>query len=248
VEEAMSVLEVEHLTVRYGAVEAVRDLSFRVEEGEVVTLIGPNGAGKTSTLLGLVGLVAARGSVRYRGQVCSRQSPEALSARGLVLVPEKRELFASLSVEDNLLLGAFQRHQRRERGIRADLEWVYTLFPRLLERRAQLAGTMSGGEQQMLAIGRALMARPKLLLLDEPSLGLAPLIVREIFEILGGLKREGIPILLVEQNARMALGLADRGYVLEAGERVMEGRAQDLLHDPRVLESYLGLRGKEAEA
>jgi branched-chain amino acid transport system ATP-binding protein len=160
------------------------------------------------------------------------------------MVPEKRELFASMEVEDNLLLGAFTRFQRREKGIREDLERVYTLFPRLRERRKQLAGTMSGGEQQMLAIGRALMARPKLLLLDEPSLGLAPLMVQEIFHILGELKAQGTPLLLVEQNARMALKLADRGYVLEAGELVMEGRGQELLHDPRVIESYLGIRSK----
>jgi branched-chain amino acid transport system ATP-binding protein len=162
------------------------------------------------------------------------------------MVPEKRELFASMEVEDNLMLGAFTRFQRREKGIQDDLERVYTLFPRLLERRKQLAGTMSGGEQQMLAIGRALMANPRLLLLDEPSLGLAPLIVKEIFRILAELKTQGVPILLVEQNARMALKLADRGYVLEAGELVMEGNGQELLDNPRVIESYLGIRAREA--
>lgn len=243
----MAILEVSDFHVRYGAVEAVRGLSFAVGEGEAVTLIGPNGAGKTSTLLGIMGLVSASGSVRYQGQTLHNRTPEALSAMGVVLVPEKRELFASMSVQDNLLLGAFGRVQRREKGIRDDLEEVYRLFPRLRERQGQLAGTMSGGEQQMLAIGRALMAKPKLLILDEPSLGLAPLIVREIFRILGGLKRSGIPILVVEQNARMALNLADRGYVLETGERVMEGPAQDLLHDPRVLESYLGIRAREED-
>ncbi|GEM83115.1 MAG: ABC transporter ATP-binding protein [Meiothermus sp.] len=240
----MSVLEVQNLTVRYGAVEAVRNLSLSVGAGEAITLIGPNGAGKSSTLKGIVGLVNTSGTVRYQEQTLARRSPEALATQGLVMVPEKRELFASMEVEDNLLLGAFTRFQRREKGIREDLERVYTLFPRLLERRKQLAGTMSGGEQQMLAIGRALMARPKLLLLDEPSLGLAPLIVQEIFHILGQLKAQGTPILVVEQNARMALKLADRGYVLEAGELVMEGRGQDLLHDPRVIESYLGIRTK----
>ncbi|MDW8090387.1 MAG: ABC transporter ATP-binding protein [Meiothermus sp.] len=242
----MNILEVENLSVRYGAVEAVRGLSLRVAEGEAITLIGPNGAGKSSTLKGILGLVQASGTVRYLGETLSRRTPEMLAAVGLVMVPEKRELFASMAVEDNLLLGAFPRFQRRERGIREDLEWVYSLFPRLLERRRQLAGTMSGGEQQMLAIGRALMARPKLLLLDEPSLGLAPLIVQEIFRILGELKARGVTILLVEQNARMALKLADRGYVLEAGELVMEGRGSELLYDPRVIESYLGIRTREA--
>ncbi len=240
----MSVLEVQNLTVRYGAVEAVRNLSLSVGAGEAITLIGPNGAGKSSTLKGIVGMVNTSGAVRYQGQAMSRRSPEELATAGLVMVPEKRELFASMKVEDNLLLGAFTRYQRREKGIREDLERIYSLFPRLRERRKQLAGTMSGGEQQMLAIGRALMARPKLLLLDEPSLGLAPLIVQEIFHILGELKSQGVPILVVEQNARMALKLADRGYVLEAGELVMEGRGQDLLHDPRVIESYLGIRTK----
>lgn len=240
----MSVLEVQNLTVRYGAVEAVRNLSLSVGTGEAITLIGPNGAGKSSTLKGIVGLVNTSGTVCYQGQTLARRSPEALATQGLVMVPEKRELFASMEVEDNLLLGAFTRFQRREKGIREDLERVYALFPRLLERRKQLAGTMSGGEQQMLAIGRALMARPKLLLLDEPSLGLAPLIVQEIFHILGELKAQGTPILVVEQNARMALKLADRGYVLEAGELVLEGRGHDLLHDPRVIESYLGIRTK----
>jgi branched-chain amino acid transport system ATP-binding protein len=240
----MSVLEVHNLTVRYGAVEAVRNLSLSVGAGEAITLIGPNGAGKSSTLKGILGLASNSGTVCYQGQRLAHRNPEALAARGLVMVPEKRELFASMEVEDNLLLGAFTRFQRREKGIREDLERVYTLFPRLLERRKQLAGTMSGGEQQMLAIGRALMARPKLLLLDEPSLGLAPLIVQEIFHILGELKAQGTPLLLVEQNARMALKLADRGYVLEASELVMEGRGQELLHDPRVIESYLGIRSK----
>ncbi|MER3479013.1 MAG: ABC transporter ATP-binding protein [Meiothermus sp.] len=243
----MSILEVRNLTVRYGAVEAVRNLSLRVDKGEAVTLIGPNGAGKSSTLWGIVGLVNSGGTVSYQGRPLAHRSPEALAAAGMVLVPEKRELFASMEVQDNLLLGAFTRVQRRERGVREDLERVYSLFPRLAERRKQLAGTMSGGEQQMLAIGRALMARPKLLLLDEPSLGLAPLIVQEIFRILGELKGEGVPILVVEQNARMALKLADRGYVLEAGELVMEGRGQELLHDPRVIDSYLGIRAKEGD-
>lgn len=240
----MTVLKVEGLWVRYGAVEAVRDLHLEVGQGEVVTLIGPNGAGKSSTLSGLFGLVAAQGQVRFADYNHTRPSPETLAESGIVLVPEKRELFASMTVEDNLLLGGFARFRRREVGWKNDLERVYTLFPRLRERTRQLAGTMSGGEQQMLAIGRALMARPRLLVLDEPSLGLAPLIVREIFRILAGLKAEGISLLVVEQNARMALHLADRGYVLEAGELVTSGPAQDLLADPRVLEAYLGMRAQ----
>lgn len=241
----MSVLEVTNLTVRYGAVEAVRGLSLTVGPGEAITLIGPNGAGKSSTLKGIIGLVSGAGSVKYQGEELRNRSPEALAARGIIMVPEKRELFASMEVEDNLLLGAFTRFQRREKGIKEDLERVYGIFPRLLERRKQLAGTMSGGEQQMLAVGRALMAKPKLLLLDEPSLGLAPLIVQEIFRILGELKKEGVPILVVEQNARVALKLADQGYVLEAGELVMQGKGSDLLVDQRVIDSYLGIRQKE---
>lgn len=241
----MLMLELTDFSVRYGAVEAVRGLSLEVAEGEAITLIGPNGAGKSSTLKGILGLERSRGVVRYRGQELKKRTPEALAELGLVLVPEKRELFSSMEVEDNLLLGAFTRFRRGEKGLKEDLERVYTLFPRLRERRRQLAGTMSGGEQQMLAIGRALMAKPKLLLLDEPSLGLAPLIVAEIFRILGGLKSQGVTILVVEQNARMALRLADRGYVLEAGELVMQGQASELLHDPRVIESYLGIRARE---
>lgn len=240
------VLEVENLTVRYGAVEAVRGLSLKVNEGEAITLIGPNGAGKSSTLKALVGLASSSGTVRYRGQTLANRQPEPLAAAGMVLVPEKRELFASMEVEDNLLLGAFTRVQRREKNIAQDLEWIYSLFPRLRERRKQIAGTMSGGEQQMLAVGRALMARPKLLMLDEPSLGLAPLIVQEIFRILGQLKAQGMTLLVVEQNARIALKLADFGYVLEAGELVMQGRGQDLLTDPKVIESYLGIRKEGA--
>ncbi len=241
------ILEVENLTVRYGAVEAVRNVSFYVEEGEVVTLIGPNGAGKTTTLMALAGLLPALGRVTYRGRPALGRTTEALAADGLVLVPERRELFAELSVEDNLLLGAFTRYRRGERDLKASLEHVYGLFPRLYERRRQLAGTMSGGEQQMLAIGRALMAKPRLLMLDEPSLGLAPLIVQEIFRTLAQLKQHGTTILLVEQNAKAALALADRGYVLETGEIQLSGPARELAQDPRVLESYLGLRaGGEA--
>ena len=241
----MAILEVSNLTVRYGAVEAVRNLSLEVGQGEAITLIGPNGAGKSSTLKGIIGLVSASGSVKYEGEELKQRTPEGLASRGIIMVPEKRELFASMEVEDNLMLGAFTRFQRREKGIKADLERIYGIFPRLLERRKQLAGTMSGGEQQMLAVGRALMAKPKLLMLDEPSLGLAPLITQEIFRVLAELKKEGVPILVVEQNARIALKLADQGYVLEAGELTMQGKGSDLLNDKRVIESYLGIRPKE---
>ncbi|MFM9419431.1 ABC transporter ATP-binding protein [Thermus scotoductus] len=236
----MSLLSVQGLTVRYGPLEAVREVSFSLKEGEALTLIGPNGAGKTSVLRGLLGLAQAEGKVFLDGAEVRGRSPEALLSRGLVLVPEGRALFPGLSVEDNLLLGGFTRFRRRE-NLRPDLERVYTLFPRLLERRKQPAGTLSGGEQQMLAIGRALMARPRLLLLDEPSLGLAPLMVQEIYRILRELKGQGTTLLVVEQNAKVALALADRGLVLEAGEMVLEGPAEALRQDPRVVEAYLGL-------
>ncbi|SDE82861.1 amino acid/amide ABC transporter ATP-binding protein 2, HAAT family [Thermus arciformis] len=234
----MSLLAVRNLTVRYGALEAVRGVSLALEAGEALAVIGPNGAGKTSLLRGLLGLARAEGEVRLQGEPLSHRTPEALLQRGVVLVPEGRALFPGLSVEDNLLLGGFTRLRK---GLREDLERVYRLFPRLLERRRQPAGTLSGGEQQMLAIGRALMARPRLLLLDEPSLGLAPLMVREIYRILGELKGEGVTLLLVEQNAKVALSLADRGLVVEAGEAVLEGKAEELRQDPRVVEAYLGL-------
>ncbi|AEV16280.1 MAG: ABC transporter ATP-binding protein [Thermus sp.] len=233
-------LRVEGLTVRYGPLEAVRGVSLALEAGEALALIGPNGAGKTSVLRGLLGLARAEGRVVLEGEALGRRSPEALLERGVVLVPEGRALFPGLSVEDNLLLGGFRRFRRRE-NLKPDLERVYALFPRLLERRRQPAGTLSGGEQQMLAIGRALMARPRILLLDEPSLGLAPLMVREIYRILRGLKEEGTTLLLVEQNAKVALALADRGVVLEAGEVALAGRAEELRQDPKVVEAYLGL-------
>ncbi|WP_448569136.1 ABC transporter ATP-binding protein [Thermus sp.] len=232
-------LWVENLSVRYGPLEAVRGVSFALEEGEALAVIGPNGAGKTSLLRGLLGLARAEGWVVLDGAQVPSRSPEGLLARGVVLVPEGRALFPGLSVEDNLLLGGFTRFRRRE-NLRPDLERVYALFPRLQERRRQPAGTLSGGEQQMLAIGRALMARPRLLLLDEPSLGLAPLMVREIYRILGELKKGGATLLLVEQNAKVALELADRGLVMEAGEMVLSGPAAELREDPRVVEAYLG--------
>ncbi|AFH38981.1 ABC transporter ATP-binding protein [Thermus thermophilus] len=235
----MSLLTVRDLTVRYGALEAARGVSFALEEGEALALIGPNGAGKTSVLKGILGLARAEGEVRLGDTPLPHRTPEALLQRGVVLVPEGRALFPGLSVEDNLLLGGFARFRRGE-DLRADLKRVYALFPRLEERRRQAAGTLSGGEQQMLAIGRALMARPRLLLLDEPSLGLAPLIVQEIFRTLAALKGEGVTLLLVEQNAKMALSLADRGVVLEAGEVALSGRAEELRANPRVVEAYLG--------
>ena len=235
----MSLLAVRDLTVRYGALEAARGVSFALEEGEALALIGPNGAGKTSVLKGILGLARAEGEVRLQGEPLPHRTPEALLQRGVVLVPEGPALFPGLSVEDNLLLGGFARFRRGE-DLRADLKRVYALFPRLEERRRQAAGTLSGGEQQMLAIGRALMARPRLLLLDEPSLGLAPLVVQEIFRTLAALKGEGVTLLLVEQNAKMALSLADRGVVLEAGEVALSGRAEELRANPRVVEAYLG--------
>jgi len=233
-------LLVENLSVRYGPLEAVRGVSFALEEGEALAVIGPNGAGKTSLLRGLLGLASSEGRVLLDGAELRSRSPEGLLAQGMVLVPEGRALFPGLSVEDNLLLGGFARFRKGE-DLRADLERVYALFPRLLERRRQPAGTLSGGEQQMLAMGRALMSRPRILLLDEPSLGLAPLMVREIYRILSELKRERTTLLLVEQNAKVALELADRGLVLEAGEMVLLGPAAELKENPRVVEAYLGM-------
>jgi branched-chain amino acid transport system ATP-binding protein len=244
----MSVLlEVRGLCVAYGKVEAVHQAALRVEEGRIVTVIGPNGAGKTTLLAALMGMLAARGSVSYAGEEITRVEPEQRVSRGLCLVPERRELFAAMTVEDNLVLGAFHRYRKRDKTIAADFEQVYQLFPRLKERRRQLAGTLSGGERQMLALGRALMSRPRLLMLDEPSLGLAPLIVRDIFHIIAGLRETGVSILLVEQNARAALQVSDYGYVLETGEIVLEGPSAALASNPRVIESYLGLvSGKAA--
>jgi branched-chain amino acid transport system ATP-binding protein len=239
-------LEVRDLSVAYGKVEALHHASLKVPAGSIVTVIGPNGAGKTTMLNAVMGLLPVRGEVSYEGTPITKVAVEARVAHGLCLVPERRELFAEMTVADNLTLGAFPRHRRRERGIGADLEAVYARFPRLRERSAQLAGTLSGGERQMLALGRALMARPRVLMLDEPSLGLAPLIVRDIFRIIADLRRTGVSILLVEQNARAALQVADYGYVLETGEIVLEGPAKDLAANPRVVETYLGLAARQA--
>ncbi len=234
-------LAVGGLSVAYGKVEVLHRVSLKIDAGTIATVIGPNGAGKTTLLSALMGFLPAGGAVIYGDRDISEQSVEARVAAGMCLVPERRELFGELGVEDNLLLGAFPRIRHGMRAMRKDLEEIYQRFPRLAERRRQLAGTLSGGERQMLAVGRALMAKPRLLLLDEPSLGLAPRIVRDIFHIILELKRTGVSILLVEQNARAALQVADYGYVLETGEIVLEGVAPDLAVDPRVTETYLGL-------
>jgi len=238
------VLEVKDLTVSYGKVEALTQANLTVGEGQIVTVIGPNGAGKTTMLSAIMGVLGSKGQVAFDGTIESVPEVERMVARGMNLVPEKRELFGEMSVEDNLVLGAFQRYRMGQRDHAQTMEEVYTLFPRLKERRSQFAGTLSGGERQMLAVGRALMAKPKLLMLDEPSLGLAPLIVREIFRIIAELRRRGVSILLVEQNARAALQVADYAYVLETGQIAMQGPAHQLADDPRVIEAYLGLGGK----
>ena len=243
------ILEVQDLSARYGKVGALVGASLSVPAGSIVTVIGANGAGKSTLLNAVMGSLPqtghASGTVRYDGGEVRGWKAERRVAAGMSLVPEKRELFGTMSVEDNLLLGGFRRYRARESGWKSTLDEVYDLFPRLRERRAQEAGTLSGGERQMLAVGRALMAKPRLLMLDEPSLGLAPRIVREIFHIIARLRETGVAILLVEQNARAALQVADYGYVLETGEIALHGPAHDLADNPRVIESYLGL-GKGA--
>ena len=239
------ILDVKNLRVAYGKVEALHEVSLTIRRGEIVTVIGPNGAGKTTLLAALMGLLPADGEIIYMGQAQGREREvESLVRHGMTLVPEKRELFAEMSVEDNLLLGAFDRYRTGHRDHMETMDEVFELFPRLEERRSQLAGTLSGGERQMLAMGRALMAKPKLLMLDEPSLGLAPLIIKEIFRIVAELKQTGVAILLVEQNARAALQIADYGYVLETGEVSLAGPSAELAADPRVIEAYLGLGHK----
>ncbi len=234
-----ALLEVHDLTVRYGNIEALRDVSLWVDEGDVVALIGANGAGKTTTLRAISGLVRPfRGTIRYRGQDLTRLSPDRITAMGIAHVPEGRAIFANLSVQENLLLATYARRDRAR--VREDLDLVYSLLPRLAERRRQNAGTLSGGEQQMLAIGRALMSRARVMLLDEPSMGLAPLLVAEIFRLLQDINRQGTTLLLVEQNARMALQIARRAYVLEAGRIVLAGAAHEVAGDPAVREAYLG--------
>lgn len=234
-----ALLTVNDLHVSYGKVEAVTGVSLEMQAGQIVTVIGPNGAGKTTLLAALMGLLPSKGVSRYEQLDIGALSTEERVRRGICLVPERRELFTEMTVKDNLILGAYTRWRDRA-AVHRDLQDVCARFPRLAERSNQLAGTLSGGERQMLALGRALMAKPRLLLLDEPSLGLAPLIVREIFRIVTGLRELGVSILLVEQNARAALETADHGYVLETGSIVLSGKASDLIHDPRVIASYLG--------
>lgn len=238
-------LELNQVSVSYGKVEAVHQVSLRLERSSIVTVVGPNGAGKTTLMAAVMGLLPSTGHIRFDGVDLARTTVEERVANGLCLVPEKRELFAEMSVQDNLELGAFTRWRRGERGIDAGLEDVYSLFPRLKERRRQLAGTLSGGERQMLALGRALMAKPRLLMLDEPSLGLAPLIVREIFKIIADLRSRQVSVLLVEQNAHAALQVSDYGYVLESGEVALEGPSPKLIADEQVVASYLGLQATE---
>lgn len=247
------ILKVTDLCARYGKVNAVSNANLMVARGSIVTVIGANGAGKSTLLNSIMGSLplsgSSNGSVEYLGGEMNGWQVERRVASGVSLVPERRELFGSMSVEDNLLLGGFRLYREGKHGWRETIDEVYELFPRLKERRSQYAGTLSGGERQMLAVGRALMAQPQLLMLDEPSLGLAPRIVREIFHIIGRLRSTGVAILLVEQNARAALQVADYGYVLETGEIVLEGKAAELADNPRVIESYLGLgRKKDSEA
>jgi branched-chain amino acid transport system ATP-binding protein len=232
-------LEIGDLHVSYGQVDAVRGVSLAMRPGQIVSVIGPNGAGKTTLLAAAMGLLPSKGVLRFEGEDLHGLDVEARVERGLCLVPEKRELFGELSVLDNLQLGAFSRRLRGS-VLKSRLQGVYDRFPRLAERRAQRADTLSGGERQMLAVGRALMSSPRLLMLDEPSLGLAPLIVRDILAIVRRLREDGVSILLVEQNARAALESSDHGYVLETGEIALDGASQDLACDPRVQATYLG--------
>jgi branched-chain amino acid transport system ATP-binding protein len=256
-------LELKDFCVSYGTVEAVHHVELSIAEGEIVTVIGPNGAGKTTLLAATMGLLPSRGELRLDGDRIVRPSVETMVARGVGLVPERRELFGEMTVEDNLVLGGFarwfegwarwRRHHveaaRRGSVDRAErLREVFEIFPRLAERRRQLAATLSGGERQMLAVGRALMARPRLLMLDEPSLGLAPMTAREVFRVIVELRRRGVSVFLVEQNARAALKIADRAYVLEMGAIALSGPSSALLHERRIVETYLGIGGARAEA
>jgi branched-chain amino acid transport system ATP-binding protein len=241
-------LNVRDLHAGYGRAEVLHGLTLTARAGKVITVIGPNGAGKSTLLNALMGVLSARGTVEYDGAPIGLSSLEERVMLGMALVPETRALFGSMSVEDNLLLGAFRQVRLGHKDSAKSLDEVFVLFPRLRERRAQLAGTLSGGERQMLAVGRALMGKPRLLMLDEPSLGLAPLVVRDIFATIAALRATGVTILLVEQNARAALEVADYGYVLEMGEIALEGPAEDLAKDPRVIETYLGATRKKSGA
>ena len=238
----MDLLQVRGLRAGYGKAEVLSGLDLKLPQGSVVTVIGPNGAGKSTTLNALMGILPASGAISFDGRDIIDVPLEERVMAGLALVPEKRELFSTMTVEDNLVLGGWRQKRRGNGQWLEQLERVYTLFPRLKERRDQQAGTMSGGERQMLAVGRALMSQPKVLMLDEPSLGLAPLIVREIFRIIERLRETGVSILLIEQNARAALEVADYGYVLETGAIALEGPARVLAVDPRVIETYLGAK------
>ena len=235
----MSLLEVKNLVVSYGAIKALRGISFSVEQGEVISLIGSNGAGKTTTLHSISNLIKKNsGSISFDGTDITNLSADNIVKMGLIQVPEGRRVFANLSVKENLEMGAYLRKDKEQ--IKKDMEWGYELFPRLKERLSQLAGTLSGGEQQMLAMARALMSKPKLLLLDEPSMGLAPILVDEIFEIIKKISSAGTTILLVEQNAYKALSIANRAYILETGEITKDGKASDLITDKAVISAYLG--------
>ena len=234
----MNLLEVRGLSVHYGGIQAVRSVDIEVAEGELVCLIGANGAGKSSILKGLMGLVPHTGSIRFRGEPIEHTATHRIAGAGLVLVPEGRGIFARMSVAENLDMGAYARSDKTT--VRADLDRAYALFPRLAERRGQLAGTLSGGEQQMLAMARAMLARPRLLLLDEPSMGLAPLMVQKIYQTIEAIAHEGVTILLVEQNAHLALRVSQRGYVMESGALALSGPSQELAADPAVQAAYLG--------
>lgn len=242
------ILRVQNLRAGYGRAEVLHGINLQADKGSVITVIGPNGAGKSTLLNTLMGILPGRGSIEFNGESVGELTLEERVMLGISLVPERRELFGTMSVEDNLVLGAFRQVRQQNKQWHEQIDVVFELFPRLKERRTQLAGTLSGGERQMLAVGRALMARPVLLMLDEPSLGLAPLVVKEIFRTIDDLRKTGVTTLLVEQNARAALETADYGYVLEMGEIALEGRASDLATDPRVIDTYLGAARKKVEA
>jgi branched-chain amino acid transport system ATP-binding protein len=239
-------LDIQDLRAGYGKAEVLHGLNLQANKGQVITVIGPNGAGKSTLLNGLMGLLPTQGALYYNGENISELTLEERVLMGIALVPEKRELFSTMTVEDNLELGGFRQMRLGNAQWRQRIDDVYSLFPRLKERRLQLAGTLSGGERQMLAVGRSLMSRPEVLMLDEPSLGLAPLIVKEIFSIIESLRQTGVTIVLVEQNARAALAVADHGYVLEMGEVSLHGPAAALAQDPRVIDTYLGAARKAA--